>query len=77
MAVFLIFFLLLLVLVLIRHHLESRHYPPGPPRYPFIGSLLSTRGDVGSRLLINSTSQAAKYGKLVGYFMGRVRCVDA
>ncbi len=51
--------------------MESRDFPPGFPRFPFVGSLLSLPvGKSGSYLIIHSTQFAHKYGKVMGYFAG-------
>ncbi len=74
--VFLLTLLAVLALLAARRHLaESRDFPPGPPRFPLVGSLPFTRGAVGSRLVIKSTGLADAYGKMLGYFLGRIRSV--
>ena len=66
----LVFFITLLIVDFVRHYLESKDFPPGPPRYPLVGSLPSLKGEIGSRIMLSSTKLADKYGKLMGYFMG-------
>eukprot|EP00094_Tigriopus_californicus_P013115 TCALIF_12682-PA protein Name:"Similar to Cyp303a1 Probable cytochrome P450 303a1 (Drosophila melanogaster)" AED:0.09 eAED:0.09 QI:108/0.85/0.87/1/0.85/0.75/8/29/490 len=62
------------VIICIRHLLESWNFPPGPPRYPIIGSLLSIE-KYGSHLILQATKLIPQFPKMVGFFAGQMRVV--
>lgn len=54
-----------------RHWKESRSFPPGPPRFPLVGSLLSTgKMSSNSQVLMLAARWIPKYGKIMGLFVG-------
>lgn len=71
-----VFFLTVLVAVIIvRHLIESRKFPPGYPRLPLFGSAFSFIGTIGSAGLIQAAKDATKYndGKFMGIFLGTMK----
>lgn len=74
MSLLIVFFAVLTALIFIKHHLESRSFPPGYPRLPLIGSLLSYIHAMGSAAVIKSSKNAYRYndGKFMGIFIGPV-----
>ena len=68
---FLWIFVILVTLICVLHLKESRSFPPGPPRYPIIGSVQFLPWVMqGSRLYLLSAAIANKYGKVMGFFIG-------
>jgi hypothetical protein len=61
---------LLALYICVQHYQESKRFPPGLPRYPIIGTIGAIDPEFGSKLLLDATSHAIKYGKIMGYFFG-------
>ena len=72
MSLIVIFFAVLLLLTFLQHYRESSAFPPGYVRWPFLGSVLSFMGNMGSDAIITSSKDAHKYngGKFMGIFIG-------
>jgi hypothetical protein len=69
-VMFFYFFVAFVALLFLYHYIESSRFPPGFPRYPVIGSLLSTGTTVNSGIIVQATSVSKKYGDVIGYFLG-------
>ena len=68
---FLCILMILVTLICVLHLKDSRSFPPGPPRYPIIGSVQFLPWVMqGSRLYLLSAAIANKYGKVMGFFIG-------
>ena len=69
--IFLCIFVSLVTVICVLHLKDSSSFPPGPARYPIIGSLQSLPWIMqGSRVYLLSASVADKYGKVMGLFVG-------
>ena len=69
--IFLCICVTLVTVICVLHLRDSSSFPPGPARYPIIGSLLCLPWiSQGSRIYLLSTSIANKYGKVMGLFVG-------
>ena len=69
--IFLCIFVTLLTVICVLHLRDSSSFPPGPPRYPIIGSLIFLPWILqGARIYLLSASIANKYGKVMGFFFG-------
>jgi hypothetical protein len=57
----------------LKQYLETRSFPPGPPRYPIVGSLPSANFDFSSRGAFEATALKKIYGNIMGYLIGPFR----
>ena len=67
----------LIVIFCIWYYTNSKvpsHFPPGPPRYPLIGSLpfMMRRGRNATQksLMLGILHNVSKYGNIVGFYLG-------
>lgn len=51
-----------------RFYYDTKNFPPGPPRFPVVGSILSVnRNSFGHMIMKDATALIPKYGKIMGY----------
>jgi hypothetical protein len=67
-------FVIVFLLWIYKRTQKPKDFPPGPPRWPLIGSLPYITGQNGS-LLLGLVKPVQKFGPVIGYYVGNTPAV--